>query len=241
MYNGRNGFTMIEVAIAILVAGILAALVSLGFDLVEDSRRRALIAEIVQYHQLVDRFQVQYNALPGDYANAFNVFGSSCAATAADCNGNGDGIIDWSITNTRVESLHAWQHLFLADMISKSYPGVATVNGQSDIGVNVPKSAWPNSGFELYVGATSPTGQTGNGLQIAGATPSSWLSAPIMDPQQAWSIDKKIDDGIGQKGKLLAFGVGTVGSCVGVDNINYNLGIKGRVCYIRYLFNPTYN
>jgi hypothetical protein len=191
---------------------------------------------------MIDAFKEQYSSLPGDYANAYISFGLSCASSASECNGDGNGIVNWNNTTSDIESLRAWQHLYLANLFNNSFPGIASTAGQSEIGLNIPASSWPNAGIEFYIEATTQTGQTGNGIQVAGFTNSSWAhSANIMTPQDAWNIDKKIDDGIGQKGKILAFNTGLSSTCVGADNLTYNLTLKGQICYIRYLFYPEFN
>lgn len=235
MQKYDQGLTLVETAVALLIIAIIFSLITYGQSLITQSHTRAVISEFNEVEQLIQAFNNQYNALPGDFDNASNTFGCS------SCDGNSNGIIEWTNTTNDIESLFAWEHLYYAKLYNHSYPGSATTAGQSDIGVNIPASSWPNAGIEMQVGATTSTGITGNGVQIAGFTASSWAKTPnIMTPHDAWSIDIKIDDGVGQSGRVLGFDVGTSTSCVGTDGMSYNLSYNQQVCYIRYLFFPNF-
>lgn len=235
-YNTQYGFTLIELMITILIIGLFISATIYGFNIAKQAQARALIQNITNYSTAIKRFQRTYNSLPGDYNNAYNTWPTKCVNS--DCNGNANSLIEWSSTTDQVESLRAWQHLYLAGLISSSYLGTTTIAGQSIIGVNIPKSGWPYAGIELYVGATTFDGSTGNALQIAGFSNNSYASAPIMTTQDAWNLDKKIDDSFGGSGILRAFDQGSNTTCVGSDNLTYNFSITGVSCYLRYLLFP---
>ncbi len=240
--NYKKGFTLLEMSMVLVVIALIFSLITYAGSLIKQSQAKSLIAELSQFQQMIQTFTTQYAALPGDFANAYNTFGSSCSTIASECNGNSNGIIEWNNSTTNIESLRAWQHLNLAGLLSIGFPGTTSTSGESDIGVNIPASSWPGAGVELYVGAATQNGATGNAIQIAGFTASSSAnSANIMTPQDAWSIDMKIDDGIGQKGRILGFNTGTTTSCVGTDNLTYNLNVIQNICYIRYLLYPAFN
>ncbi|MBS0235975.1 MAG: type II secretion system protein [Proteobacteria bacterium] len=230
------GFTLLEMAIVMMIIGILFSIISLSGNLIMQARVRRLIVELNQYQKAIDTFRDQYQtAIPGDFSNAFAIWDTSCAPSAAACNGNNDSIIQWSNATTGVEAWLAWKHLSLSQLISGNYTGVATVSGQSDIGVNIPASTWPAAGVELYTGATTPSGATGLALQIAGANPGFSANNPtVMTPKEALALDIKMDDGIGGGGAIQAYNRGSSNTCVGTDNLTYNTQLSSKVCYIKY-------
>ncbi|MBA8667911.1 type II secretion system protein [Holosporaceae bacterium 'Namur'] len=240
--RNRKGFTLLETSIVLVIIALIFSLVTYAAGLIKQTQTKSLITELSQYQQIIEAFRTRYLALPGDFANAYYAFGDACASSASDCNGNSNGIIEGNSTVNDVEALRAWQHLYLAGFLSTAYPGIATVSGQSDIGVNIPPSAWPGAGIELNASATTQNGINGNAIQVAGfASSSAAKSANIMTPLDAWNIDSKIDDGIGKKGKILGFNSGAGTTCVGSDNLTYNLNLTTKVCYIKYLLYPNFN
>ncbi len=231
----NRGFTLVELSVVMIVIAAIVSAIFLASNIIMQAKVRRLVIEMNQYQTAIDNFRDQYHAVPGDFAQAFNIWGTQCAASAAACNGNGNHIIEWSNSTTGVESLLAWRHLTLAQLIPGSYPGSATVSGQSDIGINIPSSIFSGAGVELYTQATTPSGNQGLSMQIAGATANSWAnSANVMTPKEAMAVDIKIDDGVGKTGSIQGFNSGSANTCIGTDNLNYNTSLSQRVCFIRF-------
>lgn len=102
------------------MGGILA-----GKDLIHAAEVRSTIGDIEKLHTAIHTFQLKYNCLPGDCANATDYFGtlpSGCPLAwdpgAGDptgtCNGNGDGrYLPWN-----TESTLAGDHLVKAQLWS---------------------------------------------------------------------------------------------------------------------------
>src|SRR5512142_2289648 len=87
----QQGFTLIEIAIVLVIIGLLLGGVLKGQELITSARVRNLISHQdgikAAYLGFVDR----YRALPGDYALATtNITGVSTAACSGG-NGNGNG------------------------------------------------------------------------------------------------------------------------------------------------------
>lgn len=64
--TAQRGFTLIELSIRLVIIGLIVGGVLVGRDLIE----RAQISQIEKYNTVVHTFQLKYNALPGDIANA---------------------------------------------------------------------------------------------------------------------------------------------------------------------------
>ena len=97
----QSGFTLIEIAIVLVIIGLLLGGVLKGQELIQSARVRNLISQQdgvkAAYFGFLDRFR----ALPGDYSKA----STTIAGVAAGSNGNNNGqiqsIADGSgLTNT---------------------------------------------------------------------------------------------------------------------------------------------
>lgn len=196
--NGSNGFTLIELAIALMVIGLLIGGVLKGQELIQNARVTQVVRQVDSYRTAVMMFRSTYGGWPGDFRNPARVPG----CTTAPCNtpGNGNGIIDpvggaqvWSgiasarpFWNAQSENRNFWRHLYLAGIIT----GVSSVNGDSTPfawGHEYP--AAPIDGLGFVVGSVN--WQARNGLSLV----REGVDAPAMHARAAASIDRKMDDG----------------------------------------------
>ena len=178
MYK-QTGFTLIEIAIVLVIIGLLLGGVLKGQELITSARVRNLISQQdgvkAAYFGFLDRFR----ALPGDYSLA----STNIANVAAGANGNGNGQIrSVAAGDTIDEYIAVWDHLSKAGFINGSYTYAVLPE--------TPATA-PTSPYARYVqviydnvygaggGALRHNIKTGNGI------PSELLS----------EIDRKIDDG----------------------------------------------
>src|SRR5215207_6758646 len=93
MNRRHNGFTLIEIAIVLVIIGLLLGGVLKGKELITGARVRNLIQQQdgvkAAYFGFLDRFR----ALPGDYAQATTTITNISTAACNSGNGNGDGQI----------------------------------------------------------------------------------------------------------------------------------------------------
>src|SRR5262245_10294577 len=95
MKRYNQGFTLIEIAIVLVIIGLLLRGVLKGQELITGARVRNLIGEQDGSNAAFFGFQDRYRALPGDYAQAdVNI---SCGASAR-AKGNGNGRIESAAT-----------------------------------------------------------------------------------------------------------------------------------------------
>ena len=76
------------VIIGLIIGGVLV-----GNDLIYAANVRAQIAQIQDIETQINTFEVKYNCLPGDCANATDFFGTTSPQGDTIRNGDGDGII----------------------------------------------------------------------------------------------------------------------------------------------------
>src|SRR5215216_4335266 len=112
--KNERGFTLIEIAIVLVIIGLLLGGVLKGQELITGARVRNLIQQQDGVKAAYFGFLDRYRALPGDYADAqTNISGTTGK-------GNGNGQIEGG-TTAPIESILAWEHLAKAGFINGSY------------------------------------------------------------------------------------------------------------------------
>ncbi|MDB2414770.1 type II secretion system GspH family protein [Rickettsiales bacterium] len=182
-----SGFTLIEISMVIVIIGIILTGIFTGQDIVRHAKLQNVISDFQSYGTAVQSFRLKYNGIPGDI-NDFSTYFTACANSVAnDCDGNGNRII--AIND---EDYVAWEHLWLAGFIDANMSRVAAYT----IGTNMPESAISSVGYwfagdsngALYVTIGSKRGDD------------VYINGEAFRPDEAKSIDDKIDDGAPQKG-----------------------------------------
>jgi prepilin-type N-terminal cleavage/methylation domain-containing protein len=118
MKTQERGFTLIEIAIVLVIIGLLLGGVLKGQELITGARVRNIIQQQDGVKAAYFGFLDRYRALPGDYLNA----STNIAGLAATENGDGNGRIEvaggGASTN---ESVLVWEHLSRAQFINGLY------------------------------------------------------------------------------------------------------------------------
>jgi len=117
----QQGFTLIEIAIVLVIIGLLLGGILKGQELITSARVRNLISQQDGIKAGFYGFQDRYRALPGDYQQATTNLGGPTEPSATR-NGNGDGRIRDQTGDTPVqETVLAWDHLTRAGFINGNY------------------------------------------------------------------------------------------------------------------------
>lgn len=108
-----KGFTLVELAIVIVIIGFLVAGVAVGANMIKQAELRSLITDLRLHQVAYNNFIGRFNKVPGDIDNASSFWSAtsgstSCAATITNCNGDGDGLIEHGTTIATNEHLKAW-------------------------------------------------------------------------------------------------------------------------------------
>ena len=173
----QSGFTLIEIAIVLVIIGLLLGGILKGQELITSARVRNIIAQLDGTKAAFFGFQDRYRALPGD----FNKATTQIAGATED--GNGDGQI------TGDEAIAVWDHLSHAGFINGTYVFNATESTTTT--PNNPYGARLQLIYDdKYADTGTPTARTN--LKTGPQIPVNILA----------EIDRKIDDGNALRGAI---------------------------------------
>ncbi|MHB8915667.1 MAG: prepilin-type N-terminal cleavage/methylation domain-containing protein [Thiobacillus sp.] len=193
MRRHQSGFTLIEIAIVLVIIGLLLGGILKGQELINSARVKNLAADFRNVPLFIYGYQDKFRALPGDDAGADKNVGGIKATTNGPL---GDGVIGgaWDSVTQTDESYLFWQHVRLA--------GLA-----------------PGSTDTTVPGVYAPLNALGGRIGIQSAKPflllngSYFICSKNILGKYAKQLDIQLDDGNTSTGSMMAGAVadGTTG------------------------------
>lgn len=117
MKNRETGFTLVEIAIVLVIIGLLLGGMLKGQDLIASAHAKSVVSDIRNTFTLINAYQDRFHALPGDdRAAALHLRGATLASTPAGLVGNSQINGNWDSDAATDESFVLWQHLRLANL-----------------------------------------------------------------------------------------------------------------------------
>lgn len=236
----EKGFTLVELAIALMVIGLLIGGVLKGKELIENARITRVLRDIESYETATRIFDNTYGALPGDIKNP-GLRLPNCTAAPCSTTGDGNGWIGPSVCISscglsasaimNMENRRYWLHLAVANMISGVDAGGTSTEG---FGVNFPESTVGGGYVMLYGVALSDPNYTDfnmNAIRLVSNLSSTLFTSPVITARQALQIDTKRDDGKPYTGSVLASTDGT-NPCILAGE--YNTNAEGVICALQF-------
>ena len=200
----RHGYTLVEISIVVVIISLIVGGVITGQELLRAASMRATIHQMETYQASLNNFRARFEALPGDLAVATSHFAAN--SWPLTVNGDGDGLIeddDFSGSETPAgeysgEVSQFWYQLHAADMLTDRFD-----NG-STIGTSFPKLETGRGG--VTVGAIDDSTNIWRLCAMSATVGQAMVMENCLTPEEAASIDEKLDDGKPQMGSVIAVG-----------------------------------
>jgi prepilin-type N-terminal cleavage/methylation domain-containing protein len=245
--TSQAGFTLVELAIVMIIIGLLIAGVLKGQELIGNARVTTTVAQIKAIDAATSTFKDTYAGLPGDITTPTTRL-PNCAANCGSTAGNGDGTLGTvaaplafgGAPTLASEQGEFFPQLNAADLLT----GIVPANGLSFGGV-FPQAKIDGVGLiagsvPVPTAAVMPAAlatvftSVPSGLYLSitsSATLASGAATEGLTPSQASRIDTKLDDGNPTTGSVLGYGAGTCGTAAGyVTSTTTNVcGIYARI------------
>lgn len=239
--KGQQGFTLVELAIVMIIIGLLIAGVLKGQQLISNARVTATIAQIKGIDAATSTFRDMYEAVPGDLPNpnnrlpnCGNITGCNPGAIATLGNNRVDSAFNAAPT---AEGIAFWVQLSTADLIS----GIDATRGavwggqfpQAEIAGGYHVAYWAgNAVLPSNVSGVAANTRSGHYLALHGTQNGSVANTGVMNANAAARIDRKIDDGVANSGSVLSAGAAACNNATGL----YAESTEGDNCnlYIRF-------
>lgn len=191
MKRNQRGFTLIEIAVVLVIIGLLLGGVMKGQEMINSAKVKNLASDFSNVPLYINVYQDKFKALPGDDAAA----ATHLLATASVGNGNGsiDGI--WKPSATTDESAIFWQHIRLANLAA----------GSTVIGVGAGNTFMPQNTLGGAIGISSLANSPISGLRGTYVVCSDAIPGKL-----AQQLDIAIDDGVSNTGALQLIASGAV-------------------------------
>lgn len=256
----KSAFSLVELAIVILVLGILALAVAGGNSLVKQAKIRKVVNEVNTLVSSYRTFESTYDAIAGDMIDAYDFFGTDCSTASGDCNGDGDTTIEGvagastdAALNDDAEYMRFFQHLKLATLLEGNYVGVGVESTDSTSvcaadatfsatcvrtrNYNVPKTAISTRGYYLV---TYSSTHEQNMITLGDTDPTDADSYTninqlgLLSALDAKSLDLKLDDGLAAQGRVRGKS-DSDDDCLDSDTSEYDLTQTSENCYLEYI------
>lgn len=222
--KSQKGFTLVELAVVMIIVGLLIGGILKGQELIANAQVASLISQVRSVDAGISTFRDSYRSFPGDMRNAQARL-PACTDANVCFNGGGDGRVNEGVdgtgaaaaasNNTNAEAGNFFIHLARADLITGVDP---TSTATNSFDAQYPSTAL-GGGFMIGHTAEAIAANIGGSTNLLGGHYLVWASeadggiadddGPV-NASQAARIDRKMDDGSPVNGSVRA----TAGDCI---------------------------
>ena len=210
MKSQQSGFTLVEIAIVLVIIGLLLGGILKGQELINSAKVKNLANDFRVIPTYIYAYQDKYRALPGDDAAAVAHLGAGTTVGTGGTPGNGTIDGKWNDAETgTTESNVFWEHVRRANLAA---------------GPTTPAAGFgPVNAFGGRMGVTTP-----NAAQTVGGLTGTYMVCSNSVPGKfAKQLDIQMDDGKTDTGSMRTVPVDTAngGTVVATpdDGTNYTV------------------
>lgn len=184
MKNQQSGFTLVEIAIVLVIVGLLLGGVLKGQELINSAKVKNLAQDFKSVELYIYGYQDRFKAIPGDDQRAQTNLPDGVAADS----GNGNGVINgtWNSVTGTDESARFWRAVRLTNFAA----------GPTDV---IDANYYPQNVEGQRIGITS--GAAAN-TPVTGMTGTYVFCSQGLLGKFAKQLDTTLDDGNTQTGSL---------------------------------------
>jgi hypothetical protein len=216
----QKGIGLVEVAIALVVIGILVGAVLQGKKLIEQAHLNAIITDVQNIRLKTQHFKEKYGFLPGDFPFASRDIDTSLP------NGEGNGALTGNPFAIDSSSGRFWMHLNWANGNCNAASGATLIYGDG----------LPSCGLGGgYAITSAPIPEmSGNWIVLGTKASDSSGEGVLLTPEQAQYINKRLDNGSPLSGSVRSLNADHAleGKCI--VGGRYNLTTSERVCVMYF-------
>jgi prepilin-type N-terminal cleavage/methylation domain-containing protein len=183
MKHQQSGFTLVEIAIVLVIIGLLLGGVLKGQELINSAKAKSYAQDFRTIQSALYGFQDRYKGIPGDLAGANTKINGATLATGTLGDGKIDGV--WDTVTLTNESCLAWQHLRLAGFLAGN-----TINNCATGSAYLQTNA---DGGRIGISST---------MHITGMTGSYNICSDGVLGKIAKQLDIQLDDGVSNTGSF---------------------------------------
>jgi len=195
MKTKQTGFTLVEIAIVLVIIGLLLGGILKGQEMITQAKIKNVMADFSGISAAYHGYQDRYRAIPGDDPNAAGRWTTAPAAIS----GGGNGVVGGTYNNAcpavsvagTPESCMFWDHLRRAGFVAGN-GGQQPFNALTGL-----------IGVQTGDGAATPAATLLDGAGGPGFVGLVMCSANLPD-KIASAVDTQMDDGIAGKGTVRA-------------------------------------
>lgn len=202
--NNRKGFSLVEVAIAIIVMGLIVGATLKGKELIHTAKINGVMEQVHAFKIATQVFMDRYGIIPGHFDNMDDVFNVSIA----------------NAMNTETITSNDDAKRFWSNLLSSNLLNAELVNG------------FPVSKIGGYYSVSSNlTGLDGVWI-VLNLIPDNTKFKGVLSQEEAYIIDKKNDTGNPITGEIRTFRV-VSGQLESIGD-KYNLNQKNKDCVMAF-------
>jgi len=215
--ENEKGFTLVELAIVMIIIGLLMGGVIKGQELINNARVAAVVTEMKAFDVALSTFRDTYNGFPGDLRTPQTRV-RNCAALPCSDPGDGNGRIGDANNGTAGElfvTAVITDENFVAWIQMENAGVIAAVDGSSDVeyGAGLPVSSFDAGGYtiayhrggDLFSGVDASSGhwlQLSAGDATNAPVAADAATAGFIAASLAARVDRKMDNGIPNTGAV---------------------------------------
>jgi prepilin-type N-terminal cleavage/methylation domain-containing protein len=194
MKHQQSGFTLVEIAIVLVIVGLLLGGVLKGQELINSAKAKSYASDFRVIQTALYGFQDRFKGIPGDLAGAATKIGALATPGALPAATVGNGQINgvWDTVTQTDESCLVWQHLRLA--------GFSAGNTNANCATGDPYVQINADGGRIGISST---------MHITGMTGSYNICSDGVLGRIAKQLDTQLDDGVSNTGGFRVIGRGT--------------------------------